>query len=272
MVEERSAGRLRVYIGKTRGATAACAISLAESDAVVFAASLRGAVEIRSSPARMGLPARIDACRGCLHEAAGSCNGPRHGSSARRLAATSRPMNFQRERFSRRQTGGRRLQPDAVRANGPRVPRPLASCRATVAVFAERAANFVRDSSHGNAWPARAAAAPLLMRRRRDASARATPPAPVDATVTARANAITKKIASGRSSAQAPLRSPQIGRQGSTWARFLEGGGEPPELFQAIVPFRSEPVPIRVLPLPPLWKGVDSQLPKLNSRRWKSLP
>ena len=117
----------------------------------------------------------------------------------------------------------------------------------------------------GTHAPARAAAAPLLMRRAA-MRARVTQPAPVDAR-----SRREQMRSQGRSRAdeavrKAPLRSPQIGRQGSTWARFLEGGGEPPELLQAIVPSRSEPVPIRVLPLPPLWKGVDSQRPKLNSR------
>ena len=150
VVEERSAGRLRVYIGKTRGATAACAISLAESDAVAFSGSVAWRRRNTIVSSRMRLPARIDACGGCLHEAAGSCNGPRHGScdqdGSRRQ---TRPMNFQRERFSRRQTGGRRLQPDAVRANGPRVPRPAHAEPQSRTLQSEP--ELCARSSHGNA-------------------------------------------------------------------------------------------------------------------------
>ncbi len=126
-------------------------------------------------------------------------------------------MNFQRERFSRRQTGGRRLQPDAVRATGPRVPRPAHAEPQSRSLQSEP--ELCARSSHGNAWPARAAAAPLLMGRAA-MRARVTRPAPVDAKSRREQMRSQRRSPADEAVRGAPLRSPQIGRQGSTWARF----------------------------------------------------
>src|SRR6185437_10047681 len=74
----------------------------------------------------------------------------------------------------------------------------------------------------------------------------------------AKASAITKKIASGRSRDKCASAFSSSREAGFNMGQVFRGGGEPPELLQSTVTLPSEPVLIRVLPLLLLWKAVDS--------------